>query len=205
MQITTTLNRIKVFEDCDPVLKKLLIHLGKKQADDDPVPFSTILDACGLAQTILCCKAEPRHNNLWRHYATDCLETVRHLMGSRSTDVLEAERCSYIGKETGIDRSNQKNRAFGAAHGAYLTALCANMAGDPNHEYKKSRESAAIGVCALTQGNYEVAIEGAIEVTESKKLRALTKHFRRIVDAGWVPLLLSEECEHQDLPHKSER
>jgi len=204
MQITTTLSRIKVFEDCEPVVEALMVKLGKKYPDDKPVAFSTILKACGLAYTILCCKAEPQHNDLWRHFAVDCLETVRHLMSSRSYEVLDAARCSYLGIKTDFDTSNLKSRAYSAAHGAYLTALCTRMADDPKFAQAKACESAAIGVCALTQGNYEVAMEAAIEVAVPAKVHALTKHFRHIVDAGWVPLVVDEACDQQNLTHKSE-
>jgi len=197
MQITTTLNRIKRFEDCEPVVHALPARLGKHYSGDEPIPFSTILDICGLAYAILCCRAEPQHYKVWYYYAVDCLNTVRHLMGSRSYDVLDAARCDYLGLATKLPKGNLKNRAFGAAHSAYLTALCKRMGQVSDDELNKAcaQELVAVGVLALTQNKIDVAVEAVIEVAEPEKLKAIIKHFRRVVDAGWVPLILQNDAD----------
>ncbi len=46
--ITTTLNRIRAHGPCAGGWAKLLKHLGKTQADDEPLPFATILESNGL-------------------------------------------------------------------------------------------------------------------------------------------------------------
>lgn len=88
-----------------------------------------------------------------------------------------------------------RNRAFGAAHAAYLTALCKQMENVSDEELKQARayETVAIAVLALTQNRIDVAIEAAIEVAEPKTLIAIVSCFRRVVDTGWVPLIVQND------------
>ena len=93
MQLTTTLNRIREHSPCPDGWAKLLRHLGKTQADDVPLPFSVILNSNGLDDALWCCRAEPQHASLWRHFAVDCAETVKHLMtDERSLNALVVAR-----------------------------------------------------------------------------------------------------------------
>ena len=56
--ITTTLNRIREHHPCEEGWKKLLRHLGKTSADDEPLPFSIILESNGFDDALWCCRAE---------------------------------------------------------------------------------------------------------------------------------------------------
>ena len=78
--ITTTLNRIRAQRPCDGGWSKLLKHLGKTKADDDPLPFSVIVESNGLDDALWCCRAEPQHAREWRLYAVWCARQVQHLM-----------------------------------------------------------------------------------------------------------------------------
>ena len=69
--IYTTLNRIRELS-CAEGWKKLLAHLGKTQADDEPLSFVTIADSNGLDDALWCCRAEPERSSMWRHFAVDC-------------------------------------------------------------------------------------------------------------------------------------
>ena len=57
--ITTTLNRIRKHHPCEEGWKKLLTHLGKTKADDEPLPFAIILASNGLDDALWCCRCEP--------------------------------------------------------------------------------------------------------------------------------------------------
>lgn len=48
MIYTTTLNEIKKFNPCAPSWEKLLAGLGKSSADDEPLPYSRILEINGI-------------------------------------------------------------------------------------------------------------------------------------------------------------
>ena len=51
-KIETTLNKIRDNQPCKEGWEKLLKHLGKTQADDEPLPLLTILDSNGLEDTL---------------------------------------------------------------------------------------------------------------------------------------------------------
>ena len=78
--ITTTLNRIRKHGPCEPGWKKLLTGLGKTQADDEPLPFSRIVEINGMDDALWCCRVEPDHDREWRLFAVWCARQVQHLM-----------------------------------------------------------------------------------------------------------------------------
>ena len=90
----TTLNAIRAHGPCADGWKKLLAHLGKTQADDQPLDLLTILDSNGLDDALWCLRAMPEHNKHWRLYAVWCARQVQHLMtDARSIAALDvAER-----------------------------------------------------------------------------------------------------------------
>ena len=93
--LTTTLNRIRAHGPCRAGWEKLLRGLGKTQADDEPLPYSTILRINGLDDALWCCRAEERqHAREWRLFAVWCTRRVQHLMTDpRSVAALDvAER-----------------------------------------------------------------------------------------------------------------
>jgi len=78
--ITTTLNRIKEHGPCEAGWKKLLKHLGKTKADDEPLPFSVIVESNGIDDALWCCRVEPDHDKTWRLFAVWCARQVEHLL-----------------------------------------------------------------------------------------------------------------------------
>ena len=90
----TTLNRIREHSPCEGGWKKLLTHLGKTSADDEPLSLLTILNSNGIDDALWCLRTMPEHNRVWRLYAVWCARQVQHLMtDQRSLDALDvAER-----------------------------------------------------------------------------------------------------------------
>ena len=86
--ITTTLNAIREASPCKDGWEKLLSHLGKTKADDEPLPLLTVLDSNGVddALWVLSHAMQPEHDRLSRHFKAWCAEQVLHLF--------EAERPS---------------------------------------------------------------------------------------------------------------
>ena len=125
--ITTTLNRIREQSPCVEGWKKLLAHLDKTQADDEPLPFSTILDAIGLEDTLSCLRAEPQHNREWRLFSVWCARQVQHLMtDTRSIAAIDmAERYAH-GEATDEELRVSEVAAWDAA----LLAAAMAVAGD---------------------------------------------------------------------------
>jgi hypothetical protein len=95
-QITTTLNKIRAQDPCADGWRKLLAHLDKTEADDEPLPLSVIVESNGLEDALWALRTLPEHNNLWRQYAVWCARQVQHLMtDERSIAALDvAERHS---------------------------------------------------------------------------------------------------------------
>jgi hypothetical protein len=77
--ITTTLNRIRAHGPCEDGWRKLLAGLGKTAADDEPLPFASIVEINGLDDALWCCRAEPQHDREWRLFAVWCVRQVQHL------------------------------------------------------------------------------------------------------------------------------
>ena len=117
--IHTTLNRIREQSPCAEGWAKLLKHLGKTKPDDEPLSFVTILDSNGVDDALWCCRAEPEQSSLWRHFAVDCAESVRHLMtDERNTVALDAARRHANGEATDQELAAARAAASDAAWSA---------------------------------------------------------------------------------------
>jgi len=90
----TTLNKIRAHKPCADGWEKLLRGLGKTQADDEPLPITTILDLNGIDDALWCLRALEGHDQEIRLYAVWCARRVKHLMTDpRSINALDiAER-----------------------------------------------------------------------------------------------------------------
>ena len=90
----TTLNAIRAQGPCTEGWKKLLSHLGKTEADDEPLSLLTILDSNDLDDALWALRAVQDYDREKRLYAVWCARQVEHLLtDQRSLDALEvAER-----------------------------------------------------------------------------------------------------------------
>ena len=121
--ITTTLNHIRAHKPCADGWAKLLKHLGKTQADDDPLPFATILESNGLDDALWCCRAEPQYAREWRLFAVWCARQVQHLMTDRrSIDALDVAEGHAIGQATDAELETARAAAWAAAEAAARAA-----------------------------------------------------------------------------------
>ena len=80
MTIYTTLNKIRTHSPCADGWAKLLRHLGKTQADDEPLALTTILDSNGLDDALWCLRACEGIDREARLYAVWCARQVQHLL-----------------------------------------------------------------------------------------------------------------------------
>ena len=116
--IYTTLNRIRAYSPCESGWRKLLTHLDKTRADDEPLALVTVLDSNGLDDALWCLRAEPQHASLYRLYAVRCARRVQHLMTDpRSLRALDVAEAHAWGRAT--------NDELAAAWGAAGTAAWA--------------------------------------------------------------------------------
>jgi len=127
--IYTTLNKIKAHRPCQDGWKKLLKHLGKTRADDEPLSFEHILNSNGLYDALWCCRTAPEYDKEWRLYAVWCARSVQHLItDKRSIAAIDvAER--YANGEATADELKAA-RAAGAAAWAAARAAAWTIALD---------------------------------------------------------------------------
>ena len=117
--ISTTLNRIREHSPCSKGWEKLLTHLNKTKADDEPLPFSVIVKRNGIDDALWCCRAEPQYDREWRLFAVWCARQVQNLMTDpRSIEAMDvAERFAH-GTATKSELYSARAAAWAAAGAA---------------------------------------------------------------------------------------
>jgi hypothetical protein len=99
--LTTTLNRIRASGPCANGWEKLLHGLGKTGADDEPLPYGTILRINGLDDALWCCRAEPQYEKEWRLFTVWCARKVEHLLTDpRSIHAIDTAERYALGTAT---------------------------------------------------------------------------------------------------------
>lgn len=73
-QSTTTLSRIRDARPCKDGWEKLLAHLGKTAADDEPLDLLTVLDSNGLDDALWVLSYAMPEDRLARHFQAWCAE-----------------------------------------------------------------------------------------------------------------------------------
>lgn len=133
MSATTTLNAIRAHGPCADGWSKLLAHLGKTKADDEPLPLLTILDSNGLDDALWCMRAMPEHDKHWRLYAVWCARQVQHLMTDQgSISALDVAERHARGDATDAELSDAWADAVAARDAAM------NAAGDASDAWAAS-------------------------------------------------------------------
>jgi len=117
--IYTTLNKIKAHDPCQDGWKKLLKHLGKTGADDEPLSFEHILNSNGLYDALWCCRTVPEYDKEWRLYAVWCARQVQHLMtDKRSIAAIDVAERYANGEATADELKATREAAWAAAWAA---------------------------------------------------------------------------------------
>lgn len=112
----TTLNKIRSHAPCIDGWRKLLSHLGKTEADDEPLSIITILDSNGLEDALWCLRAVDGCDRELRLYAVWCTRRVQRLIiDDRSLAALDVAERHAHGKATDAELNAASDAAFGAA------------------------------------------------------------------------------------------
>jgi len=124
----TTLNKIREHNPCTCGWKKLLTHLDKTEADDEPISLLTILDSNGLDDTLWCLRAVEGYDKEIRLYAVWCARQVQHLMTDpRSLDALDVTERYANGQASEEELKAASYAAWAAAwaeRDAAMAAAC---------------------------------------------------------------------------------
>ncbi|MTH96549.1 hypothetical protein [Roseibium sp. RKSG952] len=146
MTLTTTLNAIRRCGPCADEWNKLLIHLGKTKADDEPVSFLTILESNGLDDTLWWLRTLPKEmDNAVRLLVCEIVEPLLEFVPvgeSRPRKVIETARAFAKGEVT----REELDAAVGAAadvDGPFAKAAAKAAARDARNEVYTAAEVAA--------------------------------------------------------------
>lgn len=113
--LTTTLNRIRAHHPCKEGWERLLAGLGKTSPDDEPLPFSRIVEINGLDDALWCCRAEPQYDREWRLFAVWCARQVQHLMTDpRSVAAIDVAERHAWGEATDEELATAQDAAWAA-------------------------------------------------------------------------------------------
>jgi len=198
--IHTTLNRIREHSPCAEGWTKLLKHLGKTKPDDEPVSFVTILESNGLDDALWCCRAEPEQAALWRHFAVDCAESVRHLMtDARSTAALDVARRHANGEATDNELSAAWAAAWAAAKdaawdaakdAAWDAAWAAAWAAAKDAAWDAAKDAARDAARDAAKDAARAAARDAARAAARAAAKdAMAQRFRYLVTVGqWSPV-----------------
>jgi len=115
--------------------QKLLAHLGKTEADDEPLSLLTILESNGLDDAIWALtRACPGYVSEARLFAVACASDVRHLMTEpRSIEVLDVAERYANGEAT-----DEELAAAWAAGAAGADARAARAAAEAAREHQRA-------------------------------------------------------------------
>ena len=119
--ITTTLRKIRDAKPCQNSWRKLYKHLGgiKAYGLDTPITFQQIIKNNGVDDALWCLRTVPECDSLWRHFAVDCAERIKHLMkDERSFEVLKVARRYATGQATDQELAVAVDAARDAARDA---------------------------------------------------------------------------------------
>ncbi len=168
--LTTTLNRIRAHHPCVGGWQKLLAHLGKTAADDEPLSFETILAANGLDDALWCLRAEPQHAKEYRLLAVWFARQVQHLMTDpRSLAALDVAERHANGEATHGELSAAWAAAWDAARDAAGAAAGA-AARDAAWDAAKDAAWDAAGAVA-----WEAARDAAGEAQHARFLKMINE------------------------------
>lgn len=127
----TTLNDIRAKHPCATGWSKLLAHLGKTQADAEPLALATILEANGIEDAVWALRALPADAaREIRLFAVSCARQVQHLMTDpRSLKALDVTERFANGDATANELEEAHRAAAAAvAYAAADAAACAAYA-----------------------------------------------------------------------------
>ena len=120
MTYTTTLNAIRKHSPCRDGWNKLLAHLGKTKADDDPLSLLTVLESNGLDDALWCLRAlPPEADDAVRLLVCDLVEPAMKLTKDpRPAKALKVARLFAFGKATRVELNAARDAAWDAARAA---------------------------------------------------------------------------------------
>jgi hypothetical protein len=172
---TTTLNRILAASPCDEGWTKLLRHLGKTQADDEPLPLLTVLDSNGLDDALWVLSKAMPDDRLNRHFGAWCAEQVLHLFESERPDDMRPRRAIEVARDdAATPKQRATARAAARAAEAAARAAAGTAAGAAWAAARAARDAGtAAGAAAWAAWAAWAAARAAARDAQEAQLRAM--------------------------------
>lgn len=138
---TTTLNKIRDFKPCADGWAKLLKHLGKIEADDEPLLMSTILKSNGFNDALWCLQVfHADHSQTVIDFACDCAQRVLPIW-EKWAEKNAPKRLMAPRKAIEAARSGDSDAAVAAARTADAPYAAASAAADARADARAAEQS----------------------------------------------------------------
>ena len=169
----TTLKEIREHEPCREGWTKLLAHLGKTKADDEPLELLTILESNGFDDAIWCLRAKSLER-ISRHFQAWCAEQVLHLFEKeRPEDMRVRDQIAMMRND---NATNQERAAAleAAMDAAWSAAQAAAQDAAWSAAWAAARDAALDAAWAAARA-------AALDAARDAALDAQEKQFRKMI------------------------
>lgn len=183
----TTLNKIRAHSPCRDGWEKLLRHLNKTAADDDPLSIAAVLNSNGFDDTLWCLRAVEGRDREIRLYAVWCARQVQHLMTDpRSLTALEVAE-EYARGRASTAKVTEAAWAAWAALAAESAAWAAKWAATWAAKWAAEAALAAAAeaeaAAAAAASAYAACVAGTAKAAQADELRRICEE----IEAGRDP------------------
>ena len=169
---TTTLNRIRKAEPCADGWGKLLSHLGKTKADNEPLNLLTVLDSNGLDDALWVLSCAMPDYRLARHFQAWCAEQVLHIYESGcQNDSRIRDQIAMLRNDNATD--DERAAAAGAAVEAASAARDAVWAAERDAVWAAAGTAARDAAWDAVWAAARDAAWGAVWAAQEKQLRKM--------------------------------
>ena len=168
---TTTLNAIRKADPCTDGWTKLLKHLGKSKADDEPLPLLVVLDSNGLDDALWVLTYAMPDDKLARHLQAWIAEQVLpSFEAERPDDMRIRNQIAMLRNDSATDAERDATReaAWEAAWDAagWAGAMAAARAAAWNAAYTAAKDAAWPAVWDAARAAQEAQLRKMIGETE---------------------------------------
>ena len=176
-QSTTTLSRIRDEEPCKDGWAKLLAHLGKTAADDEPLDLLTVLDSNGLDDALWVLSCAMPEDRLARHFQAWCAEQVLPIFEAELPgDMRIRNQIAMLRNDAASDaeRAAASDAAWAAARAA-ARAAASDAASDAARAaaWADAWAAARDAACAAAWDAARDAARAAARAAQEKQLRKM--------------------------------
>jgi len=184
----TTLNAIRTASPCHDGWTKLLKHLGKTSADDEPLPLLTVLDSNGLDDALWVLDNTECNPRLARHFGAWCAEQVLPIFEAAYPNDMRPRNAIAVSRN---DAATTEERAAAWAatratrDAAWASAKAAARASAWASAWASARASARAAARAATRAAGDAAKAAARDAARAAGDAAQEVQLRKMLIEGF--------------------